>query len=94
MTKDTKYALYALGGVAALTAAGVGIYYATKKPTLGGGGGGGGGSSGGGTTQGNGSSAKPAPSYQANALPLELQSFAQWVATHSQLINPITGNAE
>jgi hypothetical protein len=84
--------LWIAGGTVLVGAAGAAIYFATRKPT----------SSAGVPPKvpGGGSSAMPSgkeqsnptPSYQASTLPLELQTFANWLAQNSKLLNPDTGN--
>jgi hypothetical protein len=91
MTKNTKTILLALGGLATLAAAGTAIYYATKKPAL---------ETGSKKSSGvpsddgkpstDGGAATTAPSAIADAMPLELQTFANWLSQHSKLIDPET----
>jgi len=81
----TQTIVYVVGGLAVLGAAGAAIYFATKKPEL----------TQGGAAPGGDTNPKPkeqpkqttTPTYQASALPLELQSFANWVNQNSHLLD-------
>jgi hypothetical protein len=90
MTKNTKTILFALGGLATLAAAGTAIYYATKKPALETGSKKSSVPSEDGKPSTDGGATTTTPSAIADAMPLELQTFANWLSQHSKLIDPET----